>query len=99
VGGHDNSFFRDVAGGAATHALGEKLEVSPPPGIFGVIGSKKFPAKSGCQKNSEVKIAETKDLARRFALEQTVTASTMIADLNMGAKVARHMDVVERRSL
>ena len=34
---------------------------------------------------------------RRFALEQTVTASTMITDLNWGGKVRYHKDAVEKR--
>jgi len=34
---------------------------------------------------------------RRFSLVQTVTASTMIADLNWGAKVRCHMSDVEKR--
>ena len=34
---------------------------------------------------------------RRFSLRQTVTASTMIADLNWGGKVGCHMDGVEKR--
>jgi len=105
------SFYRPVDFAAKIKLLGrcwdgcdslrceEKTEYPLPPPIRGIIRLARNSRQNPHDKELRGQNLDKKGLmARRVALEQTVTASTMIADLIWGGKVRCHSQAVEKNT-
>jgi hypothetical protein len=106
----ENKVCRGGAGARAIGVFAEKIEVSPsPPPITEIITLARNSGSGlvSAQHRNSRQNPDDKELKgqnphnkglkrRRLALELTVTASTMIADLIWGGKVRCHIGAVEK---